>query len=258
MKERFVYDDSWPPVQLEALIKNGLWNFDYPKMEDRVSCSQSPAQDILEQMPYLKLRKGFKLITCPIESGYGITNPTWAVPDTWKGVLMDDDMRRGTLKSVRSLVPHDFLDAFDLCCIPVFYYPKSALDVMEGVDGDGSLESYLAASIFARMIQDIGAGWHGVTWGLYRLLTKSIWDYSEDELDSRIIPNKEDPNMRRLPDDWGPTVERDGDRITVKFIVYTKYSPMGIYEFKDTYRAGSYTFIFSWERLWGANAGVMI
>ncbi len=43
-------------------------------------------------------------------------------------------------------------------------------DYMQAIDGDGSLRSYLEASILARELAEFGAIWHGISWGEHIVL----------------------------------------------------------------------------------------
>ena len=59
--------------------------------------------------------------------------------------------------------------------------PDKALDFRSVLDGDGSLLSYLSASILTRELQEFGALWHGCRWRHHEIVggRRKSWDEFE-------------------------------------------------------------------------------
>ena len=110
--------------------------------------------------------------------------------------------------------------------------PQGALDCfMEAIRGDGSPLSYLQASIFEREVNELGAFWHGISWGTHRIFYK---DPSYEGLKFQW----EEPK----PSEWEPMVFMDKDICTVKFYSYSKLHVEAVYCHIDTYKKNHYIF----------------
>jgi hypothetical protein len=55
--------------------------------------------------------------------------------------------------------------------------PEAVDDIMDVIEGDGSLWSYLSASIFFREISEFGAFGHMCNWSTHKIIGNDFWDY---------------------------------------------------------------------------------
>ena len=127
--------------------------------------------------------------------------------------------------------------------------PGALADVMDAIEGDGSLRSYIQASILRREIGELGAWWHGISWGVHTLLDngaapKLPQQCSETTRDgSPAFWDTEGDSVWHWhcgpPRDWRPVAERDSSAITVVFYTWTTFGQMGISRHSDSYREGS-------------------
>lgn len=102
---------------------------------------------------------------------------------------------------------------------------------MEAIDGDGSLRSYLQASIYAREVEELGARWHGVEWGTHSLVDEAAIELELDMWDWEAAP----------PAHWEPTARRDGDAVTVRFFTRSDLGQSRLIEHVDHYGANTLT-----------------
>jgi len=126
--------------------------------------------------------------------------------------------------------------------------PATALEnIMEAIDGDGSLESYVQASILRREINEFGALGHGSDWELYHVLGDTVW---ADPSQASVSPAQATPSGTahmwqwaiQQPDDFHPKIEQQDKVVKVNFYVYTALGKERIIRFEDTFKTGSYTF----------------
>jgi hypothetical protein len=105
-------------------------------------------------------------------------------------------------------------------------------DVGSFLEGDGSPLSYFQASMFVRDLRELGAFWHGLTWGVERVLSSS-----------RKIPKNEDWTWHESkPAPWLPIVWQDEDNgWNVVFYTHDTMNAKIIFNC-DLYRGG-YDFI---------------
>jgi hypothetical protein len=113
--------------------------------------------------------------------------------------------------------------------------PGALRNVMAAIDGDGSPESYMQSSIFAREIAEFGALWHDCEWSDQSIL-------AANPAESR--PGKTEPSgpwewTEPAPVEWLPTVTI-GDEVVVQFYTYTIFGGERITRHIDSYRLGSY------------------
>jgi hypothetical protein len=118
--------------------------------------------------------------------------------------------------------------------------PASALpDLMDAIEGDGSPESHLQASILRREIAEAGAFGHGSTWQLHHVLGRDAWTGPQREGTS---PAESSPSRSSEgyewsaspPDDYRPTVEADG-AVLVRFHTYVGVGAERIVRHEDVY-----------------------
>lgn len=131
--------------------------------------------------------------------------------------------------------------------------PPSALglaayaDVMAFVQGDGSPESYFAASLFQRECSEFGAFGHGSSWLDYHLLNDDCWDASGEPF---VSHNYERVSLRRdewswlepPPADFAPTLETGGAVPVLTFYTYHGREAAMLTRHVDTFSEGVYRF----------------
>ena len=122
--------------------------------------------------------------------------------------------------------------------------PGALDDYMQAIDGDGSLRSYIEASILARELAEFGAIWHGISWGEHIVLDAD--PFILDKKSPFRHYHQDDLKLwkweKTKPDDWRPKVSRKGGTVTVMFYSFTDLSPMCIVRHVDRFKAGSYSF----------------
>lgn len=104
--------------------------------------------------------------------------------------------------------------------------PEGAVRFEKALRGDGSLASYLRASLLIREIDELGAQWHDVFWG------------AADLVGAR--PEEVGDGGPPADFDWTPRAVLDGDRVTVTFCTMTGLEQEHVTEHVDRYRVGSY------------------
>lgn len=126
--------------------------------------------------------------------------------------------------------------------------PPGALpNFLEAIDGDRSPLSYLSASIAARELRELGAAWHGVSWGVCHVLDgnpamrgrrpgrRSGGGYAfEPQGPWTFVENE--------PDEWQPQVTQTKDGTTVTFYIYSQLGEECISRITDTFGHEGYTF----------------
>lgn len=107
--------------------------------------------------------------------------------------------------------------------------PADAAPFSRALRGDGSAASYLRASLLRREIAELGALWHGSSWGEHGIL-----DTMPD------LPWVRDAGLP--PDfDWKPRAEIDAQgEVTVTMYTLTRHVQERVIELVDHYRLGSY------------------
>lgn len=132
------------------------------------------------------------------------------------------------------------------------------MDIATVIQGDGSLLSYFHASLFLRMARELGARWHGVHWGHCHMLPvnphkkkpspaeQAIFDAINKRSVFNVASVMPITKARRtslkpvIPEDWRPTITRDGGKVVVTFILYTEAGQTCVVRFTDEYNDGSY------------------
>ena len=116
--------------------------------------------------------------------------------------------------------------------------PSGALsDVMAAITGDGSPESYMQASIFAREIVEFGALWHGSEWSMHEIIAAN----------SRCLAAERQAEwewMEFAPVEWSPTVTM-GDQIVSEFYSYTILGGERLTRHVHSFQNGSYVCVAS-------------
>ena len=161
------------------------------------------APDIVSLFSRLAVRGGIQLVTLAARAGIGGNGWTYALPH-------DTQVPTPTHLDAAATFPP----------IP----PKGALpDVMDGTEGDGSLRSYVQASILRRELRELGAWWHGLEWSTHTLLDNGERPFSPRPASpsgNAYAPSDHDEEWRWAaapPEDWRPFAAREPAEVTVVF-----------------------------------------
>ncbi len=127
--------------------------------------------------------------------------------------------------------------------------PEALNDFMEAIEGDDSLDSYLASSLLARELKEFGALWHGLDWTTHVVLDADPWTNPPLEVDEPLAmidrPQSSVNEFTWLedrPNDWVPRVKVTRNTIQVTFFTYSALEEQRIYRHVDYYQRGSYQF----------------
>jgi len=156
----------------------------------------------------LRLRGGFELIAYRFRASGNGNGVVWAVPAGAKGTGGE-------------------LPAAGAGSLPAPPRPRGALDdFMDAIEGDGSAWSHLLASLFAREAAELGALWHGVSWGAQTILGTSP-DRDGPHCVGDVMFESTGPWYwtEECPCDWRPSVEQDGGGGAV--VEFFTHDPVG-------------------------------
>lgn len=203
-------DPRYSVAELEALRRRLARHLQGPPGSDDdhgrwIVCSLD-VEAILAEVPTLRLRSGWRLRGYAYRSGgngqgFMVALPP-GVPDphplgaTW-GSLFDPP------------------------------YVAGRQPVYEAIEGDGSEESYLHASILLRELDEFGALWHGTSWGDHHLV-------------DALPPDWPWTNERRLPRSLAPRVVRLGAEVRVVLVSFCYIEQVRLVRHIDVYAAGGY------------------
>ncbi len=155
--------------------------------------------EVLRLFDRLSLKEGFELVAYVFRSGLRGRGVVWAVPE-------------GHFPEIREC------ERLDSAGTP---RPKSAVSPSMVLDGDGSPESYIQASLFLREMEEFGALWDELEWGLHEIIDGVPEGYG--------IPEGVDPRpkviLEERPVTEFLTVQLLERRIYRHFDVFEGYSP---------------------------------
>jgi len=191
---------------------------------------------LLTVFPKLRMREGFVLRAYVFKDDANSNGFVWALPADGDFPAAEDCPR---IES-HFLKPPKPFDALD--------------DSMEAVAGDDSPESYLQATLLRRALKEFGAGWHGVKWGMNRVLDADAWKKTANAEDDPMAtqPTSEPSQWKwraAQPHSWAPEVRMDSTKAVVTFFSYTALYEEGadgeiekerIIHHTETYRRGKY------------------
>ncbi|PSN15074.1 hypothetical protein C7271_21190 [filamentous cyanobacterium CCP5] len=182
-----------------------------PNQEGRWYLSTLDGADALNKLPGLWLKPGIRLVTYlqqQPDAGQGLT---WAVPE---------------LLSTTEYLESAIAQANQTNQPP---RPSGALpSVMGALEGDGSLASFLASSVFLREIREFGRYGKNTRWSHHRFVSD--------------IPSKVDWQWRtQLPKDFAPkVVTLPDEQIVVEFFSCRTVPPIALFRHVDRYQPNSY------------------
>jgi hypothetical protein len=193
--------------------------------------SKSPLDPakVVEAFPPLHVRKGFALRAYQYKTGGNGNGYVWAMP-----------------ADVPFLEPGDCatVDRTVLAMVLKVPKPADAVDAMEGIEGDGSPASYLAASLASRQLGNFGALWHGSNWSLHAVLDADPRQAASPQPGgSPMLRWRSKPDdwkwLQPAPKSWAPEVRVEKDAVTVTFYTFCPLRKETIYIHVDTYKPGS-------------------
>lgn len=219
------------------------------KIRERAQKADDP-MELLAAFTSLQIKSGFTLYASFTPYIYeGHVGYVWAIPV----LLSPPKLETSTMVGLRDLsrpfsIENSCLDGLEMYGPATLPRPLGALgNVMEAIEGDGTVLSYLQASIFAREAAEFGAYWHGDVWSTHTILGGDPWTFPHNwRYESEKRPSSEG-NWHWLspkPSEWRPSVIFRGRTIRVRFYTYTGLVQEAIYCYSDTYTFNSYK--FSW------------
>ncbi len=139
--------------------------------------------------------------------------------------------------------------------------PAAALDnVMQAIVSDGSPFSYMSASLLAREIGEFGASWHGISWGVAKIIGRrppeveqhTIVQFTDThELQSKLTLCGPPPRS------WRPEVTQTAEGVEVSFCVLNIVGVETITRLTDTYANGGYAFATTEETIASGGGGII-
>jgi hypothetical protein len=211
-------DDDKEPDSLDAL--GDLFrvgdvpedNLPSPNAEGRWFVSTVDPSEALSKLPGLWLSPGIRLVTYLKQDGNGGLGVTVALP----GLLSTTERLEAAIEAVTGS---------DQPPSPMGGLPN----LMTGIEGDGSLASFLAASIFIREIREFGRFGRYSRWIHHRLVA--------------AVPPKVAWQWRtKMPEDFSPKVVlRPDAEVIVEFYSCRVQKPIALFRHLDRYPPNSYT-----------------
>ena len=206
--------------------------------------------NLLAPFPRLRLKPGYVLRAYVLQAGGNGNGVIWAVPENLPfpepyaaidpSQIVPNPPGWPAFLSHPPLIPG---------CLP---------DLMAAVHGDGSPESYLHASLFAREAAEFGAKWHGCDWTTHKILGDDTWVHPPTILKGMEIPHLNSWKwVKNPPIKWDPTVTEEGDTVTVRFYTYTELEVERLVSHIDTYKLNHYEFQRHTEEIATGRGGYM-
>ncbi|MHB8659890.1 MAG: hypothetical protein ACYC91_18495 [Solirubrobacteraceae bacterium] len=120
--------------------------------------------------------------------------------------------------------------------------PTGALaHYMDAISGDRTPRSFLEASLFMREAAEIGALWHGVSWGANALVTDDPWTGGlTPRIGGPLSPPEAWDWVDEKPNDWRPVVTLATKQAIVTFYTHTPVGSEVLVRHQDTFSVGSY------------------
>ncbi|MBD0267153.1 MAG: hypothetical protein ICV77_02555 [Cyanobacteria bacterium Co-bin8] len=180
-----------------------------PNDEGRWYISTIDPADALFKLPGLWTKAGIRLVTYLQRQPEGGLGLTWAMPE----LLSTTEHLEAAIATAGTNPPH-----------PVGALPN----VVEALEGDGSLSSFLSASIFLRELREFGRFGNQARWTHHRFVD--------------AVPPKANWQWRtKPPQDLAPKVVTLPDgQIVVEFFSCRVVKPIALFRHVDRYSPNSY------------------
>ena len=168
----------------------------------------------INKLPGLSMKAGVRLVTYLQRQPKGGMGVTWALPDLMS-TTAQLEMALETAGN-GSIPPR----------------PKGALShVMEGIDGNHTSVSFIAASLLVRELKELGRSGPNHRWSQHRLISEIPFKQLEKRWQWKTQP----------PKDLSPKVKIQADQSAiVEFFTCRVAPPVGIFRHFDQYAARSY------------------
>lgn len=210
-------DDGSIPDSLDALgdlfrVGDDLdENLPAPNTEGRWFVSTLDPSEVLNKLPGLWLAPGIRLVTYLRQDKEGGMGATVALPS----LLSTTERLEAAIESVAS----------DQAPNPMGALPS----LMGGIEGDGSLASFLSASILIRELREFGRFGRYARWTHHRFVA--------------AVPPKLPWQWRtKMPEDFSPKVVlRPDAEVVVEFYTCRVQKPVALFRHVDRYPPNSYT-----------------
>lgn len=216
--ERALIVETVPPSSLDALgdlFRVGGFGDDEgaaPNAEGRWFISTVDPAGAVVKLPGLLVKDKVRLVTYLQRQSTGGMGVTWALPE----LMSTTAELEAAIESagVGAIPPH----------------PKGALgNVMDGIEGDRSPASYIAASILLREFKEFGRSGNNCRWTHHRLVTA-------------VPPNKPWKwRIQKPMTDLSPKIQIKEDKsVMVEFFSCRTAPPIALFRHLDQYVAKSY------------------
>jgi hypothetical protein len=182
-----------------------------PNNEGRWFISTIDPAAVLYKLPGLQLKTGVRLVTYLQRRSDGGLGVTWALPNLMSTTAHLESALEESLNS------------------PTPPHPKGALGhIMDGIEGNGSPASYIAASLLLREYKELGRTGRLRRWSQHRLIDR--------------IPSKQKWQWRsKVPQDLSPKVKITEDQsILVEFFSCRVVAPVALFRHIDQYPRNTY------------------
>lgn len=215
-KEAVPDDDASIPDSLDALgdlfrMGDDLEdNLPAPNAEGRWFVSTLDPSEVLGKLPGLWLAPGIRMVTYLRQDKEGGIGNTVALP----GLLSTTERLEAAIEAA---TPEQA--PAPMGCLP---------SLMGGIEGDGSLASFLSASIFIREIREFGRYGRYARWTHHRFVD--------------AVPAKLPWQWRtKMPEDFSPKVVlRPDSEVIVEFYSCRVQKPIALFRHMDRYPPNSY------------------
>lgn len=181
-----------------------------PNVEGRWYVSTVDPAEALLKLPGLWIRAGIRLVTYLQQQPDGGLGLTWALPE----LLSTTEQLEAAIAAAKGTQPPQ---------------PRGALPtVVEALEGDGSLSSFLAASIFLRELKEFGRFGKQARWSHHRFVDQA--------------PPQANWQWRtQMPKDFAPKVVTLPDgQVVVEFFSCRVIQPIALFRHVDRYGSSSY------------------
>ncbi|NMF84466.1 hypothetical protein [Nodosilinea sp. P-1105] len=213
-----VADDTMLPDSLNALgdlFRAGDMpedNLPAPNAEGRWFVSTMDPAEALSKLPGLWLQPGIRLVSYLRQDHQGGIGVTVALPSLLSTI---EQLETAIDKATQTGQPPS----------PMGILPS----LMASLDGDGSLSSFLSASVFIREVREFGRFGQYARWAHHRLVNappaKVTWQW-----------------RTKAPEDFSPKVVlRQDSEIVVEFYSCRIHKPIALFRHFDRYPPNSYT-----------------
>ncbi len=188
-----IFKFSAKKLQKLHMEAENLWRV---PAEDGWQKSPISPMEVLRLFKGIRIKDGFELIAYIYRSGLNGNGVVWAVPEGYFPEIEECERLDYFLHPPK---------------------PEKAIPPMHVIEGDGSPESYINASLFIREMWEFGALWHGLSWGLHEIIDRKpegfTW-YKKMDLRPKVIM---------------------GEKVRVEFFTLCEFIERAVYRHEDVF-----------------------